>query len=115
MRKMRRFLGMSVGDPAEILKRTQFIARNAVARGIHPAELPLRQRISVIGRILQRRQRLVVFAGLERGGAGPEGFDRRDVRLGTGRRTRPVKRQRWRQPERAGQSTELCETIHLHS
>ena len=115
LRQMRRILGTRVRDPAEKLKRTQIVTRNAIADGIHPAKLPLRERVSMIGGVLQRRQRLVVLAGLQRRGTGPEGLDRSHRRSGVGRRGGSVEREGWREPERAGHRAEPCETIHPHS
>ena len=48
---------MRVGDAAEIFERAQIVLGDAVAIGIHPAELPLRDGMAAFGRILQRRQR----------------------------------------------------------
>ena len=115
LRQMRRIFGMRAGDPAEILEGAQFVARHAIAGGIHAAELPLRQRVALIGGILQRGQRLVVLAGLERGCAGAECLDRGHRRLGVGRRGGPVEREGRREPERAGHDAELCEAIRPHS
>ncbi len=54
LRKLRIVFGMGIGDAAEILEGAQFVARHAVARRIHAAELPLRQRVALLGGVLQR-------------------------------------------------------------
>src|SRR5215467_10765564 len=58
LRRARCFVWMAVGDLAEIAERAQVIARYAIAIGIHPAKLPLRHRLSLLGSILQRRERV---------------------------------------------------------
>src|SRR6516165_2536863 len=50
-------LAMGVGDAAEIVEGEQVVLRHAVAFGVHPTELPLRNRVAVLGGILQRRKR----------------------------------------------------------
>ena len=44
---------MLVGDAAEIFKRPQIVLGDAIAVGIHPAELPLRHRMAALGGVLQ--------------------------------------------------------------
>ena len=56
LRAARRLLGMAVGDLAEIVERPQVVLRHAVAVGVHAAELPLRQRLALLGRIFAARK-----------------------------------------------------------
>ena len=69
-----------VGDAAEILERLEVVLGDAVAFGIHAAELPLRQRVAFFGGVFERVDGLGLVAGLEPLRAGAErlhGGDRR--------------------------------------
>jgi hypothetical protein len=48
---------MRVGDAAEIFEGAQIVLDDAIAIGIHPAELPLRHGMATLGCVLQRGQR----------------------------------------------------------
>jgi hypothetical protein len=48
---------MRVGDAAEIFEGAQVVLDDAIAIGIHPAELPLRHGMAALGGVLQRVQR----------------------------------------------------------
>ncbi len=57
LRRRRAVLGMRVGDAAEIFEGAQIVLDDAIAIGIHPAELPLRDGMATLGGVLQRSQR----------------------------------------------------------
>src|SRR5260370_23004766 len=63
LRRAGRLVGMAVGDLAEIVEGAQVITRHAIAIGIHAAEFPLRDRLSLLSGILQRRQRAILIWG----------------------------------------------------
>src|SRR6516164_8985856 len=46
-RRAGRLIGMAVGDLAEIIERADVIAWDAIAVGVHTAELPLRHRLAL--------------------------------------------------------------------
>ena len=77
LRRVRIVVGMAVGDAAEIFERLEVVLLDAVAFGVHAAELPLRQRVAVFGGVFERLHGLVVVAGLEPMRAGAERFHRR--------------------------------------
>ena len=56
LRRRRAVLGMRIGDAAEILEGAQIVLDDAIAIGIHPAELPLRHGMAALGGVLQRVQ-----------------------------------------------------------
>ena len=64
LRRGRAVLGVGIGDAAEILERAQIVLGDAVALGVHPAKFPLRDRVTVLGRVLQGGQRIVGGGGL---------------------------------------------------
>ena len=67
-------VAVAVGDAAEIFERAQIVLRHAVALGVHAAELPLRQRVALLGGVLKRGHRLDGVAFFERLRAGAERF-----------------------------------------
>ena len=58
LRRRRAVLGVLVGDAAEIVEGAQIVLGDAFAIGVHPAELPLRDRMAAFGGVLQRGQRV---------------------------------------------------------
>ena len=57
LRRVRIIVGVAVGDAAEIFEGLEIVLRDAVAFGIHAPELPLRQRVALLGRVFERRAR----------------------------------------------------------
>src|SRR3974377_2524277 len=84
LRFVRIVLGMAVGNLSEIFKGLKVVVGNAIAFGIHAAELPLRHGMSVLGGIFKRDHCLLFFAELEPLGTGTE----RLSGVGGGRGTR---------------------------
>ena len=62
-------VGVVVGDAAEIFEGLEIILRHAVALGVHAPELPLRDRVAFLSRVLKRVNGLGGFAGLQPVGA----------------------------------------------
>src|SRR4029077_12934004 len=73
LRPVRIVVRMAVGDAAEILEGAQVAAWHALAGGVHAAELPLRDRIALLGRVLQRNHALGGIARLHRLRAAVDG------------------------------------------
>src|SRR5262245_46320585 len=69
-------VGVGIGDATEIFEGAQVAALHPVALGIHAAELPLGERVALLGGVLQRRDGLLLLAGAQRLRAGAESFDR---------------------------------------
>ena len=76
-RDRRVFVGVGVGELLEIFERAIVVAGDAVAVGIHAAELPEREAVAVLGGILQRHHGALLLAGLERLGGAAHRIDRR--------------------------------------
>ena len=79
-----RVVGMSVGNAAKIFKRTQIVATNAITVGVHAAEFPLRDRMTIGGRIFQRGDAAAGIAGLQ-APACRSGMHRLETACATGR------------------------------
>src|SRR5262249_57600298 len=63
---VRRVVGMAVGDRAEIFESAQVAARPALPGRVHAPELPLRDRIALLGGVLQRAHGFRRIAGFHR-------------------------------------------------
>ena len=87
LRFVRIVLDVAVGNLPEIFKGLKVVVGNAIAFGIHAAELPLRHGMSVLGGIFKRDHCLLFFAELEPLGTGTE----RLSGVGGGRGSRNVR------------------------
>ena len=76
LRRVGIVLGMTVRDAAEIFESLEIVLRNAVAFGVHAAELPLRERVAFFSGVFERVDRFDGFAGLEPMRARAERLDR---------------------------------------
>src|SRR4029077_9276737 len=87
----------------EIVEGKQVVLRHTLAFGVHPTELPLRNRVAVLGGILQRRKRT---GGALRDGGWGRRLLRGDGRRGLHRKRRLIDR-------RAVESKRRREHLHL--
>jgi hypothetical protein len=80
LRRIRIVIGVAAGDAAEIFERLEIVLRDTLASGVHPAELPLCQRVTHFGSVFERVHRLDGVAGLEPIRSGAERLHRRHRR-----------------------------------